>query len=97
MNNRRYMVYTKSGRKFMVEEYGHSHTDWGNLNPATKKIEHVYSKDSEVIDDSNTQILPSVHKNIVMLDKGTSPMAYIEVLDSSGLERFEEISFGKYL
>lgn len=91
------MVYTKSGRKFMVEEFGDPHIDWGNVNPATKKLEKVGSKMSEIIDESNTQITSDKFKNIIMLDKGTSPLGYIDALDNSGIDRFEEISFGKYL
>ena len=98
MSNRRYMVYCKSGRKFMVEEYGHSHTDWGNYNPATKQIEKVSSKLDEIIDETNTQITKeNGFKTIVMLDKGTSPLGYIEALDKSGVEKFEKLDCGKYL
>jgi len=32
-----------------------------------------------------------------MLETGTSPMAYIEALDASGVERFEGADFVKYL
>lgn len=97
MSNRRYMVYMKSGRKFMVEEYGHAHTDWGNYNPATKKIETVKSKVDEIIDESNTQITKeNGFKGIVMLDKGVSPLGYIDALDRSGLDRFEKLDCGTY-
>ena len=92
------MVYMNSGRKFMVEEFGEPHVQWGNINPATKTLEKVKSKMDEVIDESNTQITTeNGYKNIVMLNPGTSPLGYIEALDSSGLERFEKLDCGKYL
>ncbi len=97
MTDRRYMVVMQSGRRFMVEEFGHSRTDWGNYNPATKQIEKVTSKSNEVIDESNTEITKgNGFKNICMLEPGTSPLAYIEALDKSGVERFEGADFVTY-
>ena len=96
--SKRYMVYMKSGRKFMVKEMGNGHTDWGNVNPATKKLEKVASKTEEIIDDSNTQITKdNGFKNIVLLDPGTSPLGFIDALDKSGLEKFEKLDCGTYL
>lgn len=82
----------------MVEEYGNSYVQWGNINPATKKLEIVSSKGGEVIDESNTEITKeNGYKNIVMLNPGTSPMGYIEAIDKSGVEKFEKLDCGKYL
>lgn len=98
MNNRRYFVYMNSGRKFCVEEFGYAHTDWGNVIPGANKVEKVKSKVDEVIDESNTFITKeNGFKNICMLDKGTSPLAYIEALDTSGVERLEELDCVEYL
>ena len=98
MTDRRYMVVMNSGRRFMVEEFGHSRTDWGNYNPATKQIEKVTSKSNEVIDESNTEITKeNGFKNICILEPGTSPMAYLDTLDKSGVERLEGADFVKYL
>jgi len=85
----RYMVYFTSGRKFIMEEYGNSYSNWGNINPSTKKLEKVTSKHQEVIDESNTQITPDKFKNICFLSPGTSPLGYLDILDSSGVERIE--------
>lgn len=93
----RFYVHMQSGRKFCVEPYGVSHTDWGNYNPATKKIERIAAKDAdEVIDESNTQITPDKYKNICILEPGMSPIGFIEMLDRSGLDRIE-IEGIKYL
>lgn len=97
MSNRRYMVYMKSGRKFMVEEIGDPHVSWGNVNPATKKLESVYAKMDDVITEETSQITKeNGFRNICMLSVGTSPLGYIDVLDSSGVERIES-QFVKYL
>lgn len=98
MNNRRYFVYMNSGRKFCVEEIGDPFVKWGNVIPGQNKIEQVTSKMSEIIDESNSEITKeNGFKNICILEMGTSPMAYIEALDASGVERFEGADFVTYL
>ncbi len=90
MVTKRYMVYMKSGRKFMVEEWGSGHTQWGNINPATKQLEKVSVKESEEINETNTQITKENNfKNICFLAPGTSALGYIDALDASGLDRIE--------
>ena len=56
MSNRRYMVYTKLGRKFMVEEIGDPHISWGNVIPGSDKLESVYAKTDDVIWPKDSQI-----------------------------------------
>lgn len=98
MSNRRYMVHCKSGRKFMVEEIGDPHISWGNVIPGQNKIESVYAKMDDVITEEDSQITPeNGFKNIVMLDPGTSPFGYIDAIDQSGVEKFEELDCGTYL
>lgn len=99
MSTGRFFVHTKSGRKFCVEPYGDPHIQWGNINPATKKLEKVESKQQDVIDDSNTFIThENGFKHIHMLSPGTSPMAFIDYLDNSGIEKIEEENeFVKYI
>jgi len=90
MVTKRYWVFMKSGRKFMVEEWGSGHTQWGNINPATKQLEKVSVKESEEINEHNTKIRKENNfKNICFLSPGTSALGYIEALDSSGLERID--------
>ena len=58
----------------------------------------VNCKVDEIIDESNTFITKeNGFKNICMLDKGTSPIAFLEALDTSGVERFEELDCVTYL
>ena len=52
---------------------------WGDVNPATGKVEGNYG--SEIgIDEKDSQITEANgYKNIVTLPAGVSPMAYIEM------------------
>lgn len=86
----RFFVFMQSGRKFCVEPYGYFHSDWGNINPATKKLEKVRAKDMDIIDETNSIITKeNGYRNICMLDPGTSPLGFLECLDKSGVERIE--------
>ena len=97
MESGRYWVIMKSGRKFLVEEWGTNHTKWGDIDPATKKLNKIRVKDVEEIDETNTLITKENNfKNIAMLAAGTSPLGYIDALDNSGLERIES-EFVKYV
>lgn len=94
MTTKRYWVIMKSGRKFMVEEWGDPHVEWGNINPATKKLEKVSVKEAEEINETNTKISKeNGFKNICFLAPGTSALGYIDALDASGLERIENKHF----
>jgi hypothetical protein len=97
MESGRYFVYMKSGRKFCIEEHGTNHTQWGDIDPATKKLHKVKVKDVEVIDETNSIITKeNGFKNICFLAPGTSPIGYVDALDSSGVERIE-CEFVKYI
>jgi len=75
----------------MVEEWGDPHVSWGNINPATKKLEKVSVKEAEEINETNTKITKEKgFKNICFLSPGTSPLGYIDALDASGVERIED-------
>lgn len=90
METGRYWVIMKSGRKFLVEEWGSNYVQWGDIDPATKKLNKVNVKDVEVINEDNTMIRKeNGFKNICMLSEGTSPLGYIDLIDNSGLERIE--------
>jgi len=88
METGRYMVIMQSGRKFMVEEWGNNYVQWGDIDPATKKLNKVKVKDMEIINETNTMITKeNGFKNICFLSPGTSALGFIDALDSSGLER----------
>ena len=90
MESSRYWVIMKSGRKFYVEEWGSNHVQWGDIDPATKKLNKIKVKAVEVINGNNTRITKeNGFKNICMLSPGTSPLGYLDLLDSSGVQRIE--------
>jgi len=81
----------RSGRKFMVEEWGDPHVTWGNINPATGHLEKVSVKEADTINEDNTKITKqNGFKNICFLSPGTSPLGYIDLLDASGVDRIED-------
>ena len=90
MESGRYWVVMKSGRKFLVEEWGTNHTQWGDIDPATKKLHKVKVKDVEEINEHNTLITKdNGFRNICFLSPGTSPLGYVDLIDGSGVERIE--------
>jgi len=79
------IVDQKTGRKFMVEPIGDSHTVWGDINPATKKVEGDYGdKYKGSIDEKDSVITEeNGFKNIKILKVGESPTNYINELLNS--------------
>lgn len=81
----------KTGRKYYVEPIDDgSRVDWGDINPATKKIEGDYgSKHKGAVKESESLIKEdNGFSNIVTLPAGYSPLAYIEELDKKYQEQF---------
>jgi hypothetical protein len=90
METGRYWVVMRSGRKFLVEEWGNNHVQWGDIDPATKKLHKVAIKETELINESNSLITKeNGFKNICFLTPGTSPLGYIDLLDDTGVERIQ--------
>ena len=74
----------KTGRKYYVEPLDNGlRTEWGDLNPATKKLEGDYGdKYKGSIKESESLITEeNGFENIVTLEPGYSPLDYIEQLD----------------
>lgn len=74
----------RTGRKYYVEPIDSGiRSDWGDLNPATKKLEGDYgSKHKGSIKESESLITEeNGFENIVTLDPGVSPLDYIDRLD----------------
>ncbi len=91
----RFMVYTKTGRKFLVEPIGYTKTSFGDINPATKKVEGNYGdKFKGSISESESLITKeNGFKNIVMLEPGVSPLGYIDMIEAEGIERIEKLNY----
>lgn len=74
----------KTGKTYYVEPIdGGERTEWGDLNPCTKKLEGDYgSKHKGAIKESESLITEeNGFDNIVVLQPGFSPLEYIENLE----------------
>lgn len=81
----RFIVFSKrTGKKYFVEPIGNTPSNWGDLDPATKKLTGSYGdKYRGSIDPEDSLITPeNGFKNIKLLDKGISPLAYIDHIDA---------------
>lgn len=76
----------RTGRSYYVEPIIGAHTPkWGSIDPATGNLMHKKGdgKYRGGIDAKESLITPeNGFKNITLLDIGTSPHAYIEMLDA---------------
>ena len=79
----------KTGKKYYVEPIDSGErTEWGDLNPCTKKLEGDYgSKHKGSIKESESLITEeNGFENIVVLEPGFSPLEYIENLEKKCLK-----------
>jgi hypothetical protein len=85
------MVVMRSGRKFVVEPLKGAPVQWGDVNPATGKVEGSYGSKYEGGVDPKDSILKPENgfKNITKLPPGVSPLNFIERIDASGVERID--------
>jgi len=75
----------RTGKTYAVEPLVGAHTpQWGDVDPATKKLTGKYGKkyDGAVKPEDSLITEENGFTNIQVLDKGTSPHAAIEHLDS---------------
>lgn len=78
----RFIVVANNGKRYFVEPIGNPHTNFGDVNPATKRVEGSYgAKFKGSIDGNESLITPeNGFKNIVTLGVGVSPLDYINSL-----------------
>ena len=88
-NTGRFVVKSlKTGKTYFIEPIdGGERIDWGDINPATKKIEGNYgTKHTGAIKESESLITPeNGFSNITTLPPGYSPLEYIEELEKKEL------------
>lgn len=91
----RFLVTTKSGRKFLVEPIGYTKTSFGDINPATKKVEGSYGDKYKGSIDKSESIITKDNgfKNIITLGIGESPLGYIDMLEADGIERIDRLGY----
>ena len=81
----RFIVVSKrTGKTYAVEPIGKIPTRWGDLNPATGRVEGKYGKKHRGSIDAKDSMITEGNgfTNIVTLEPGTSPLAYIDALDA---------------
>jgi len=82
----RFIVKSKrTGITYAVEPTGTVRTDWGSYNPSTGNVENKKGtgKYRGSIDEEDTLITEdNDFKNIITLEPGTSPLAYISMVDA---------------
>lgn len=71
-----------TGRKYYVEPIG-GHSDWGDINPATKKVEGDYGeKYKGSVSEKESMITPENGFVLIeTLEPGVSPLSVIEERD----------------
>jgi hypothetical protein len=89
----RFIVQSKqTGIKYFVEPVGDCRTNWGDLDPATKKVTGKYGikyrgsvdiKDSLITEENG-------FKNITTLQPGISPLLYINKIDEEHMRAREK-------
>jgi hypothetical protein len=78
-DGRYYVIDHKTGRKFCVEPIGDSHIKWGDIDPATKKVEGNYGEKYIGSINEKDSIITKENgfKNILIGEIGQSPMDLI--------------------
>jgi hypothetical protein len=84
----RYYVISE-GRTFCIEPIDNSgahHSNWGDIDPASKKITGSYGEKHRGSIHENESIITKENgfRNIAMLPPGTSPEGYIAQLIAEG-------------
>jgi hypothetical protein len=81
---RQIVVSQRTGRQYYVEVLDSGNrTNWGDLNPATGKVEGKYGKKYRgCIDPKESMITEDVFEKVTTLLPGQSPYAYIDKIDA---------------
>ena len=80
-----------TGKKYYVEPIGNGHpADWGDINPATKKVEGDYGeKYKGSVSEKESMITPENGFVLIeTLEPGVSPLSVIEERD----KRYEQMA-----
>jgi hypothetical protein len=77
-----YVRDTETGRLFLVEPLGFDKVGWGDIDPATKKVQGDYGqKHIGSVSEKNSVVTEdNGFKNIIDVGPGESPFAAIEKL-----------------
>lgn len=77
------IVSYRTGRKYYVEPLDGDKVKWGDLNPATGKVEGSYGQKYKGSINEKDSLITEENgfKNIQFLQPGVSPIRYIDQLD----------------
>lgn len=90
----RFIVRSKeTGITYFVEPVGNCRTNWGDLDPATKKMTGKYGvKYRGSVDEKDSLITEDAgFVNIETLKPGISPLAYIDKIDKERMAERERL------
>jgi hypothetical protein len=79
------VVSARTGKKYYVEAIGDSHIEWGSIDPASGKLMNKKGHDKykgSITEKESMITVQNGFEKIHNLEKGMSPHAYIEHLDS---------------
>jgi len=78
------VVSFRTGKEYFVEVLGNAHVKWGDLNPATGKVEGNYGSKYQGSVDAKDSMISEENGfiNVKEFKPGQSPYAYIEKLDA---------------
>lgn len=80
----RFIVVSKSGKKYYVEPIGSPHTGFGDVNPATKKVEGAYGdKYPGSIQEHESLLTVGNGFDPIILPPGVSPLSYIQDMEKN--------------
>ena len=80
----RFIVISKTGKKYYIEPIGSPHTGFGDVNPATKKVEGSYGdKYPGSIQEHESLLTIENGFDPVLLPPGVSPLSFIQGLGNN--------------
>lgn len=79
----------RTGKQYFVEPIAGNRVKWGDLNPATGKVEGNYGQKYKGAIEASESMITEANgfKNIETLPPGTSPLHAIEVRDAQYPDR----------
>lgn len=73
----------RTGKRYYVEPIGSGHSNWGDLDPATKKMTGSYGdKYTGSVTEKESVITPENGFKNICLVEGGSPYPMIEIMDA---------------
>lgn len=85
----RFVVFSnKTGKTYYIEAIGNRPSTWGDLNPATGKIEGSYGEKNRGSIDKQDSLIEKYKEQFAVihdLEVGQDPLSYIEKLEEKNV------------